>query len=135
MLLLPSSCCACIHYLLDLHGGGGSFGQQQPYLVAANQPCQLLWSTLGSRGCCHAAAASVPFGNSPTAADAACCVLQGVCPQIHFYQYIIASTLCTAHHRALSVFFGRSMPSLADLFSGKPVTDVGATVYRFVSPA
>jgi hypothetical protein len=27
------------------------------------------------------------------------------------------------------------MPSLADLFSGKPVTDVGATVYRFVSPA
>jgi uncharacterized membrane protein YdjX (TVP38/TMEM64 family) len=73
--------------------------------------------------------ALVRLGPSPYAAMNYCF---GVCPQIHFYQYIIASTLCTAHHRALSVFFGRSMPSLADLFSGKPVTDVGATVYRFL---
>jgi hypothetical protein len=81
------------------------------------------------------AAASRLSANQQSGTAAASCVLQGVCPTIHFYQYIIASTLCTAHHRALSVFFGRSMPSLADLFSGKPVTDVGATVYRFVSPA
>jgi uncharacterized membrane protein YdjX (TVP38/TMEM64 family) len=73
--------------------------------------------------------ALIRLGPSPYAAMNYCF---GVCPTIHFYQYIIASTLCTAHHRALSVFFGRSMPSLADLFSGKPVTDVGATVYRFI---
>jgi uncharacterized membrane protein YdjX (TVP38/TMEM64 family) len=56
----------------------------------------------------------------------------GVCPTIRFHQYIIASTICIAHHRALSVFFGRSMPSLADLFSGGPVKNVGVAVYRFV---
>jgi hypothetical protein len=66
----------------------------------------------------------------------ACCCrfyLQGVCPQIKYHQYIIASTICISHHRALSVFFGRSMPSLAQLFSGGPVTNVSVAVYRFVS--
>lgn len=60
-------------------------------------------------------------------------LLQGVCPQIKYHQYIIASMVCVSHHRALSVFFGHSMPSLAQLFSGGPVTNVGAAVYRFVS--
>lgn len=59
--------------------------------------------------------------------------LQGVCPTIRYHQYIIASTICIAHHRALSVFFGRSMPTLAELFSGGPISNVGVAVYRFVS--
>jgi uncharacterized membrane protein YdjX (TVP38/TMEM64 family) len=58
--------------------------------------------------------------------------LFGACPTIRFHQYIIASTLCIAHHRALSVFFGRAMPTLADLFSGRPVKDVGTAVYRII---
>jgi hypothetical protein len=62
-----------------------------------------------------------------------CPVLQGVCPTIRFHQYIIASTICVSHHRALSVFFGNSLPTLAELFSGKPVSNIGVAVYRFVS--
>jgi hypothetical protein len=73
--------------------------------------------------------ATYPDAVCPLAAAA----VQGVCPTIRFHQYIIASTICIAHHRALSVFFGRSMPSLADLFSGGPVKNVGVAVYRFVS--
>lgn len=70
--------------------------------------------------------------------DVLCCAVpcpypQGVCPTIRFHQYIIASTICISHHRALSVFLGRSLPTLAQLFSGQPVTDVRAAVYRFVS--
>lgn len=54
-------------------------------------------------------------------------------PSIKYYQYIIASTICIAHHRALQVFFGAAMPTLADLFSGKPVGNIGPAIYRFVS--
>lgn len=60
-------------------------------------------------------------------------LLQGACPNIKYHQYVIASTICITHHRALSVFFGRSMPSLAELFSGGPNRDVRVAIYRFVS--
>jgi uncharacterized membrane protein YdjX (TVP38/TMEM64 family) len=73
--------------------------------------------------------ALVRLGPSPYAAMN---YIFGVCPQIRYHQYIIASTICVSHHRALSVFFGRSMPSLAQLFSGQPVTNVSVAVYRFV---
>lgn len=106
-----------------------------------------------AQACCYVVQPSAPLlpavgaGCSPCIVDvidcleyaqcllfsAAVCCSQGVCPTIRYHQYIIASTVCTAHHRALSVFFGRAMPTLADLFSGKPVDDVGAAVYRFVS--